>query len=503
MSPKRPIAKYLRAALAGPLLIAAIGFSPAQAAASRLSSDRIGIVPLSAGTVAASKAPDINARSGRLVSWQGRQLWSRGATTRRHMASTTKVMTAIVVLESCNLTDTVRVTSAASHIAYAMGLRTYERRTVRQLLEYLLVASSNDAAAALAIHVSGSVPNFARRMNAKAHELGLANTRYVNPHGLDASGHYTSASDLARLMKVAMQKPEFRRIVLKRSVYLPAYRGRPARTIASTNKLLGHVSGLRGGKTGYTDDARYCYVANAKRGGITLTVTVLGSTSSSARFASAKRLLDWGFAHYRIRRITTTTQTAAAVPMAGNADLTVPARFAEATSAAVFDLGGAIVRQSAMVTSIAAPVFAGMPLGDVVLTQAGSVLATVPALAAADRASAEETVGTLPVADISGRTVTLKTAESTAAVRAFDPSRPVDRTMNLPASVSAPVVAGQQLGSVTYSQDGSEIVTVPVIAAEDVSSESISEAAGTLLRTLAQQVLSIPRLAGSAFAGLA
>lgn len=486
-------ARALRILLLSAVLATSVATAPASALASRRPSDVIGTTPLSSGTVSSSKAPDISARSGRLVTWQGRPLWSRGASVKRKMASTTKVMTALVVLESVNLTESVHITRSASRTPYGIGLRTGEKRTVRQLLEYLLVRSSNDAATALAIHVAGSVPAFAERMNAKAKELGLNNTHFVNPHGLDATGHYTSASDLAKLMKVAMQKSEFRRIVSLRRTTLPAYGSRPRRVLQTTNKLFGEVVGLRGGKTGFTGGAGFTYVANAKRNGVTLTVTVLGSSSSAARFESARRLFEWGFKHYKLRSITTTKTGAGYVPIAENPALRVPARFAEATSAAVFDLGGPITKRPSTMSSVTVPVYKGQPLGSVVLTQESSVLATVPIVATTSKASAEETLGTIPVA-ATGRSVTIRTAESTAEVPPFDSTRPVDKTIDVPETIPAPVSTGQVVGSVTYSQDGIAIVTVPIIAAEDVSEPEVSSAAGLFLRHLIRETLSIPAL---------
>ena len=147
--------------------------APASALASRLSTDRIAGIPRSAGQVPASAWPDISARSGALVGPDGRTLWTRKTSVRRSMASTTKVMTALVVLENRDLDEVVRVSSAADRTRYGTGLRTGERLTVRKLLELTLVASSNDAAAALAISTGGSISGFSKMMNKRAAELGL------------------------------------------------------------------------------------------------------------------------------------------------------------------------------------------------------------------------------------------------------------------------------------------------------------------------------------------
>lgn len=470
-----------RVTLALSLLLACVLLTPASAFGSRLSSDRVGTIPLSAGAVARSSAPDVSARAGKLVTADGRNLWSRKSLTHRRMASTTKVMTALVVLESCTLSETVRVTRAASRTPYAMGLRTGERRTVRQMLQYLLMASSNDAATALAVHVSGSVPAFSRKMNTRARQLGLADTHYVNPHGLDQTGQYTSAKDLSKLILAARLHPEFRRIVRLRSFTLPAYRGRPERRIRNTDSLLGQVPGFHGGKTGRTGDARYCFVGTAQRDGVALTSVVLGAPSSADRFWATLTLLEWGFKHYRIRELASETQTAGAVPLADNPAKSVVARISETTSAPVFDLEGRITHQPSLVTSVAVPVYAGQPLGLVRVMQGSSVLTTVPVVATTDRASAEETVGVVPVAGYHDKTVVVRTAESTAPVAVYDPLRPVRRVVKLDSEAPSPVAAGQRLGRVSYYQDFVLIVTVPVVAAESVEAPGVIETAAAAI----------------------
>ncbi len=304
------------------------------------------------------------------------------------MASTTKVMTALVVLENRDLDEVVRVSKAAHNTRYATGLKTGERLTVRKLLELTLVASSNDAAAALAISTGGSISGFSKMMNQRAAELGLNDSHFKNPHGLDASGHYSSALDMSRLMREARKHSEFRRIVHKRSVYLPRYKSRPARRIKSTNHLWGVVDGMLGGKTGFTNHARYCFVGSASRDGMTLTSVVLGSPSSAARFTSSRRLLEWGFKHYRIKQLCGDTQSAGVLPISGTTSQTVGIRYATTTKQPVLDVLGPVVRVPSLPTSATVPVFAGQKLGAVRFVQSGQVLATVDVVAA-------ETVETL------------------------------------------------------------------------------------------------------------
>lgn len=368
----------LRLVLAGSVLAGSLTVAPGAAFASRLGSDRVGGYRVSSSRIATATAPDISARSGALVAGN-RVLWSRKLDVQRAMASTTKIMTALIVLESCSLKESVRITKAAARTPYATGLRAGERRSVRKLLELMLVASSNDAANALAIHVAGSRKGFAKRMNARAKQLGLSNTRFVNAHGLDAKGQYSSAADLTKLMRTAIKQPEFKRIIKMRSVKLPRYKKRPARTLRSTDKLLGQVSGLRGGKTGFTNDARYCFVSSARRDGITLTSVVLGASSSSARFTSSKRLLAWGFKNYRIRTLGTEGQIVGTAALSGG---TVDAKLARTVSVPVMSLLGPVTR-TVEFQPVAAPVKTGDKLGVVRYIQGSEVVASVDAVAAA------------------------------------------------------------------------------------------------------------------------
>ena len=465
---------FLRTTLAGAIVLSSLSAAPATAVASKLDTDRVAGVRLSSGDIPKSQAPDISARAGELIDTDGRFLWTRSSASRRPMASTTKVMTGLLALENADLDDVVKITKTSANVPYATGLKAGEKVTVRKLLELALVCSSNDAATALAIHVSGSVPAFARKMNARAAQLGLDDTHYANPHGLDARGHYTSATDLAKLIQKAMKIEEFRRIVAKPSVKFPGYKSRRTRWIKSTNQLLGVVEGMRGGKTGFTNDAKYCFVAYARRDGISLSSVVLGSPTSASRFKSSQTLLNWGFKHYKIRQLYSVTETAGVVPVSSDPQQKVRARFAETKSTPVFDLLGKVTRKASMQTNVTVPVYAGQKLGSVKIVQGTKVLDTVAAVAAKPKASAEETVGAVQVTGYPDKKVVAKAAPSTAAVAKYDTTRPVERDVDLDAVVLSPVAKGQKLGTITYRQDGRELVTVPAVAAEAV------EAPGTL-----------------------
>lgn len=462
-------------------LVAVLGAQPTIAMAAQLPSDLIGGAALSSGSVPASAAPDIEAAAGILQLSDGRTLWARQADASRAMASTTKLMTAIVVLETADLDDTVTISQAAAKAPWALGLRAGEKVKVGTLLEYLLVVSSNDAAIALAEHTAGSVSAFASRMNERALELGLDETRFVNPHGLDVAGHYSSPSDLAVLADTAMRFPEFQRIVLMRSVSLPRFETRPAKTVKATNELLGRYEGLLGGKTGFTNNAKYSFVACAERDGVKLTAVVLGTRSNSVRFDQTKRLLDWGFSHVILHELGSEDGTIDELPLAENPALTVPLRVKDTTAVPVFDLEGEVTQQLEATERVKLPVFEGQELGTVEVLQAGRRLLSAPVVAARSVASAEETVGMVPVSDYLDRTVLVRAGETSETVRAFDTNQPVYRRVDIDEQIAAPVEPGQIVGHISYVQGGELVVRVPVVAAEKIEAPGFFESVGITL----------------------
>jgi D-alanyl-D-alanine carboxypeptidase (penicillin-binding protein 5/6) len=228
-------------------------------------------------------------------------LYAHGERDRRAPASLTKVMTAVIALERAKLSDQVvaspRVREAGGH---AMGLRPGQRLSVYDLLSALLVLSANDAAVALAEHVGGSLAGFADLMNAKAHALGMRDTSFRNPHGLDAPEHYSTAYDLAVLTRYALQSPIFAQIVRTRQTVItvkgPAKRrGRPAtvaRVVRTHNRLLTAFEGADGVKTGFTSEAGRCLVASAQRDGRRVIAVLL---NDPRRWEDAASLLEYGF----------------------------------------------------------------------------------------------------------------------------------------------------------------------------------------------------------------
>ncbi len=235
----------------------------------------------------------------------GQILASRGTDTARPMASTTKVMTALLVLESLDPSDMVTVSPAAAAVGEeSLALRAGEQLTVEQLLQGILVKSANDGAVALAEAVAGSEAAFVVRMNERAAELGMEHTRYANPYGLDDPEHHTSVEDLAHLWTQAMRLPAFQGLVTTAEASLPG--GGPNRSFDTSNKLLGTYTWMVGGKTGFTNNAGRCLVASSERGGRRLISVVLGAPDTAAvnAFTDTKALLDHGFESFtRVRAL--------------------------------------------------------------------------------------------------------------------------------------------------------------------------------------------------------
>lgn len=326
--------------------------------------------------------PDVTMKAGALVTEDGRVLWSRRASDRRALASITKVMTAVIALENSEPTDIVTVPRSSTGVGESTSfLRAGERLPMGELLEALLVKSGNDAAVAIADHISGGDEGFVGLMNEKVKQLGLQRTRFQNAHGLDAEGHYSTAADLSVIVRYAMAKPEFRRIVGEKTAVIGS--GSRAEKVDSTNLLLGNYAGANGVKTGFTSDAGYCVVDTARRDGIELQAVILGTSGEITRFREARELLDFGFAHYRWQKLASKGTVIGEAPVTDFLDVRVPAAISEDASVVVFDIAGPITR-GVNVAAVKAPVKAGDRVGVASFTQAGRVIATVPLVAAND-----------------------------------------------------------------------------------------------------------------------
>ncbi|HWI52975.1 MAG TPA: D-alanyl-D-alanine carboxypeptidase family protein, partial [Symbiobacteriaceae bacterium] len=209
----------------------------------------------------------------------GQVLYAHEGETQLPMASTTKIMTAILALERGKLDDVVTVgqkpyDTGGSTIYLDLG----EQRTLHELLYALMLESANDSAVAIAEHLGGTEEKFVELMNAKALEIGAKNTHFVNSHGLHDPNHYTTAHDLALIARYAMQNPAFRTLVTTEEATIPAFKPTDEpRHLHSHNQLLGYYDGVTGVKNGYTEEALLTNVASAKRGDTELIAVVLGA----------------------------------------------------------------------------------------------------------------------------------------------------------------------------------------------------------------------------------
>ncbi len=250
-----------------------------------------------AQTVVQGVLPErVSAHSALLVDGKtGEILFEREAHERRAPASITKIMTAVLLLEKGRLKDTVVVSRPVTVGGYTLGLKVGQRISLEDLLKAILVGSANDAAVVAARHVAGSEERFVAMMNAKAAALGMRDTLFQNPHGLDAFGHYSTAYDLAILTRYALAHPLFAQVVRSQKVWVTIQdgRGRARRVLLRThNRLLGWYEGADGVKTGYTSEAGPSLIASATRGDRRLIAILL---NDHRRWLDAASLFEYGF----------------------------------------------------------------------------------------------------------------------------------------------------------------------------------------------------------------
>ncbi len=258
------------------------------------------LLPCSAEAISAEKAILIDGETGRV-------LYEKDADSRSLIASCTKIMTALVVCEQCNVLDRVKIPQEAVGIeGSSMYLQAGEVLTVQELLYGLMLRSGNDAAVALAIYCGGTVEGFSELMNDKAHRLGLTGTHFENPHGLDSPNHYSTARDLAVLTAYAMKNPIFAQTAATKSVRMGE------RSLTNHNKLLWQVEGADGVKTGYTKAAGRILVSSAQRGGRRLICVTINDGND---WLDHKTLLEDGFRRYSVKTVVTAGECLGTVPV--------------------------------------------------------------------------------------------------------------------------------------------------------------------------------------------
>lgn len=259
-------------------------------------------LPCKVQAISAQRAILIDAQTGRV-------LYERNADERSLIASTTKIMTALVVCEQCNVLDRMRIPKEAVGIeGSSMYLKEGEVLTIQELLYGLMLQSGNDAAVALAIYCGGTVEGFAGMMNDKAHRLGMTGSHFENPNGLDSPGHYSTARDMATLTAYAMRNPIFAQTVSTKTVKVGQ------RVLQNHNKLLWQVEGADGVKTGYTRAAGRILVSSATREGRRLIAVTMDDPND---WQDHKALLEDGFSDYAVRRVISAGTKLGTVAVAG------------------------------------------------------------------------------------------------------------------------------------------------------------------------------------------
>lgn len=310
----------------------------------------------------------------------GRVLYAQRSDEPMKIASTTKIMTALVALEACSLEEQVEVTRAHMAEGSSMYLRPGEQLTLETLLYGLMLCSGNDAALAIADHCGPGVEAFVSKMNEKAKELGMSHTAFANPNGLDQEGHYSTARDMAVLAAYAMKNEAFARIVSTRQVTAGG------RTMVNHNKLLSRYEGCIGLKTGFTKASGRTLVTCAERDGMRLVAVTLNDGND---WADHSALFDYGFAHYEMRRPASLRQAAGQVPVLNSAAGKIPVCYGGVFA---YPVGEGETLECCLETDecVFAPVEAGARAGEAVYCLNGREVGRVPLYYGASAAPLEQ-----------------------------------------------------------------------------------------------------------------
>jgi serine-type D-Ala-D-Ala carboxypeptidase (penicillin-binding protein 5/6) len=330
---------------------------------------------------AAAATPDVDARAYVVMNGATQEvLLARNAHDRLPVASITKLMTALLTVANARPNDVVVVDSEAAGVTGStIGLRAGERLRVRELLAASLIQSANDSAVALGEYIEARTGEpFAELMNSRAQSLGLEDSRFVRPDGLDVAGQYSSALDVTKLGLVAMREPLIRALVRQESATISG-----GRRLNTWNDLLGEFPGVFGVKTGHTSVAGWSQVAAARGNGVTIYATVLGSPSRSVRNADLEELLGWGMSRYAV------VPLAPAGRVYGRVDVTygeeaVPVVAARPLRRAV-RIGRPLVQRIVLPSQVELPVRRGDVLGELRVYERNRLLGRTPLVAAEDR----------------------------------------------------------------------------------------------------------------------
>lgn len=318
----------------------------------------------------------------------GRVLFEKNAYERRPMASTTKIMTALVALENGSLGDVVMVSGNASGVeGSSIWLGVGEKMTLENLLYGLMLQSGNDAAVAIAEHVGGSVEGFAEMMNQKAEAIGAKDTHFMNPNGLDEEGHYTTAYDLALITRQALMNETFRTIVSTKNKTIPWEGNDYNRSLKNHNKLLSLYEGCDGVKTGFTKKTGRCLVSSATRGGFQLIVVTLNAPDD---WNDHMTLLDEAFEKYTLTEIVPAGEMVKTLPVEDGKSETVRVETAKGLSLPLTTEEAAEVEcHMELPKSLTAPISYGQHVGEAVFTLKGQEIGRV-SLVSGERVDARD-----------------------------------------------------------------------------------------------------------------
>ena len=329
------------------------------------------------------KEPKVYAQGAVLMDFKtGRVLWQKNMNEELPMASTTKIMTAILALESGMLDDvTVASKRAASSPQVKMGIKEGEEHRLYDLLYPLMLMSANDAAVVIAEHIGGSVEGFAQMMNEKAKEIGALNTEFVTPNGLDKGNHHSTAYDMALIARYALNNEDFVKIINTPTITIPLKNSdEKSYTFNNKNRLLKEYEGAIGVKTGFTGKAGNCFVGAAERDGMELISVVLasgwGNTGKERKWSDTKSILDYGFENYQITEVVKEGASTGKVPVLKSKEGFVNTQIAESGFACVTEeeLKG-LKTVVDLKKSVEAPVKINDVLGSIsVYTQNGELL---------------------------------------------------------------------------------------------------------------------------------
>lgn len=326
--------------------------------------------------VYAKESIDVNAKGVVLMEMTSKRvLYQKNAHVKLPMASTTKIMTALLALENGKLTDVVTVPAEASGVeGSSIWLSAGEKHTLEDLLYGLMLSSGNDAAATIAIHIGGSVEGFAELMNKKAKEIGAVDTNFVTPHGLHDENHYTTAYDLALISSVAMENPDFAKIVSTRNKTIPWEGSKWDRALRNKNKIIWQYDGGNGIKTGYTSNAGRCLVSAANKENMQLIGVVLNCPDM---FEDSKKMLTYGFDTYDMTKVYNKDDSLGRVQVEGAvvpdvefiADISVEMPLTDEEKSTVHT-------EVNINQNLEAPITVGQEIGEVNIFVGGSMIAT-------------------------------------------------------------------------------------------------------------------------------